>query len=150
MPSSIYQLFAITAMVCTLSATGFSAGNNATEEAAIRKLIAAADSTSTPPPRMSNAVFWSGAYKKPIIGSEKGESTSNEKRVPGSQKIQTQPLRIVFADSQDLAYEYSKFTLEFAIEAGKHVKFDGGLLRVWQKQNGEWKQAAAFMRPYAE
>ena len=75
MPSSLYQLFAITAMVCALSASGFSAGNNATEEAAIRKLIAAADNTSTPPPRMSDAVFWSGAYKKPVIGEEKGENT---------------------------------------------------------------------------
>jgi len=150
MPSSPSQLFAIAAMVCTLSATGFSAGNNATEEAAIRKLIAATDNASMPPPLMSDAVFWSGAYKKPIIGKEKPESTSNEKRVPGSQKVQTQPLRIVVAESRDLAYEYSKFTLEFTTEAGKHVKFDGGLLRVWQKESGEWKQAAAFMRPYVE
>jgi ketosteroid isomerase-like protein len=150
MSSSLHHLFAITAMVCTFSAAGFSAGNNATEEAAIRKRIAAADNSSMPPPRTSDPVFWSGAYKKPIIGKEKGESTSDEKRVPGSQKVRTEPLRIVVAYNRDLAYEYSKFTLEFTTEAGKHVKFDGGLLRVSQKESGEWKQAAAFMRPDVE
>jgi ketosteroid isomerase-like protein len=133
---------------------GRSAGNNAEEEAAIRKVIAALDAKGNAPDvSLPDAVFWSGAYKKPFIrSSEKAEPRGGEgsigERVPGSQKTKTEPIRIVVADSHDLAYEYSKFTLEFDMKSGKHDRFEGGLLRVWQKQGGEWKQAAVFMRPY--
>lgn len=135
---------------------GRSAGSNAEEEAAIRKVIAALDEKGrTPNVSLPDAIVWSGAYKKPIIVSnEKAEPRIGEgsigERVPNSQKSKTEPIRIVVADSHDLAYEYSKFTLEFDIKSGKHANFDGGLLRVWQKQGGEWKQAAVFMRPYSE
>ena len=70
--------------------------------------------------------------------------------LPGSQKGKTDVQRIVIADSKDLAYEYSKFTLTFDTKDGKHFNFDGGTLRVWQKQGGEWKIAAMFLRPYDE
>jgi len=38
--------------------------------------------------------------------------------------------------------------LEYDLGSGEHVSFDTGILRVWQKQGGEWKIAAFFVRPY--
>jgi ketosteroid isomerase-like protein len=54
----------------------------------------------------------------------------------------------VIADSRDLAYEYGKVVTEFDLKSGEHVKLEAGLLRVWQKQAGEWKGTAVFTRPY--
>jgi ketosteroid isomerase-like protein len=129
------------------------AGSNSAEEAAIRKLIAAQDRNEAMVPRTPDNIFWSGAYKRPIVAPEKGQPFTGrggtiEDRVPRSQKTSTEVIRIVVADSGDLAYEYSKSTLEFDLKNGNHVKFDTGLLRVWQKQDGAWKQAAFFVRPY--
>jgi ketosteroid isomerase-like protein len=128
------------------------AGSDAAEEAAIRKVIAAADH-GTVTAKLADRIFWSGATKRPTVGSVKGEpyatgGDSADGRVPGSQKTKTEVMRIVVADSHDLAYEYSKSTLDFDLKSGKHVSFDTGLLRVWQKQAGEWKEAATFVRPY--
>jgi ketosteroid isomerase-like protein len=86
-----------------------------------------------------------------MVGDEKEElrSTSSvPNRVPGHTTIRTEPLRIVIADSRDLAYEYGKVVTEFDLKSGEHVKLEAGLLRVWQKQAGEWKEAAVFTRPY--
>ncbi len=126
------------------------AGSNAAEEAAIRKLIAAGDQTGrSAGPAMADGIFWSGQFKRPIVGTEKGERFPGaDDRVAGSQKTKTEPIRIVIADSRDLAYEYSKGTFEFDRKSGEHVSFDLGLLRVWQKEGGGWKVAATFMRPY--
>lgn len=124
------------------------AGSNAAEEAAIRKLI----TSSATPPRLADHVFWSGAYPRPSVGDEKVEPFGGpggiENRVPGSQRSMTLPIRIIVADSKDLAYEYSKSTLEFDLKAGGHRKVETGILRVWQKQDGTWKEAASFIRPY--
>jgi hypothetical protein len=38
--------------------------------------------------------------------------------------------------------------VEYDLKSGEHIRFDRGILRVWQKQNGEWKGAAQFARPY--
>lgn len=131
------------------------AGTNAADEAAIRKLIAGADEAggNAKVPRLANVIFWSGAYKRPFAAPEKGEpfsatDTAVQDRVPGSQKSKTEPLRIVIADSHDLAYEYSKSILEFDMKSGRHVNLNTGILRVWQKEGGEWKIAANFARPY--
>ncbi len=137
-------------IVCALGVAGIAvrgAGTNAAEEAAIRKIIA-----SGRPPVLPDAVFWSGAYKRPTVGDEKpepfGTQTSITNRVPGSQRTTTSVIRIVISDSGDLAYEYSKGTLDFDIKSGEHFHADTGLLRVWQKEDGQWKVAAQFVRPY--
>ena len=130
---------------------GRGAGSNAVEEAAIRKIIAAALTASTMP-QLPDHIFWSGPIKRPTVGDEKAEPKDYPNaignRVPGSQKARIEPIRIVVADSRDLAYEYSKGTVEFDLKAGGHVRADTGVLRVWQKQGGEWKVAASFARPY--
>jgi ketosteroid isomerase-like protein len=102
-------------------------------------------------PILSNHIFWSGTYKRPVIGAEKGELTRDdaaENRVSGSDKSKTSPIRILVSDSRDLAYEYSKNALDYDLKNGKHMSFTVGLLRVWQKEGREWKEAAAFLRPY--
>ena len=133
-------------LVVALSSGARGAGNNASEQAAIRKLIAADDRREAVP-RISDDIFWSGAYKRPRVSPEKPDPSVTN-RVPGSEKSHTEVIRIIVADSADLAYEYSKSTLEFDRKSGEHVKFDTGLLRVWQKQDGVWKQAAVFAFPY--
>ena len=129
------------------------AGTNAADEAAIRKLIAAGDQKGGTLPQMSDTVFWSGAYMRPAVAPEKGQPRTGGEgslpdRVPGTQKSKTEVIRIVVADSRDLAYEYSKATLEFDLKSGKHMSVDTGILRVWQKQGGEWKEAAVFNHRY--
>jgi len=131
------------------------AGPNAADEAAIRKEI-----TNFPPPNsgslskvsLPDLILWTGAYKRPMVGDEKGEPFTGTddiaNRVPGSQKAKIDVVRIVVADSRDLAYEYSKGNLEYDLKSGEHRSFMLGLLRVWQKQNGDWKVAAFFTRPY--
>jgi hypothetical protein len=153
--SQMQRQLIITAMMVGLVAITSSdvrgAGKNAAEEAAIRKQIAAYD-MGTRGLGLPEQVFWSGAYKRPIVGNEKGEpaegGNSIPNRVPGSQKNKTEVIRIVVADSGDLAYEYSKSTLEFDLKSGEHQSAMTGLLRVWQKQNGDWRIAAFFARAY--
>ncbi len=124
---------------------------SAEETAAIRKQIVALDA-GTHGLVLPDKIFWSGAFKRPIIGDEKPEpfarETAPEQRIPDSEKTRTAPIRIVVAGSRDLAYEYSKASVEYDLKSGKHVSFDTGLLRVWQKDGGVWKMAALFIRPY--
>jgi hypothetical protein len=144
---SVFALIAITALV----AIARGAGRDATEEAAIRQLIAAYDQDPLATPRLSDRVFWSNAYKRPTMGDEKGipspGSTSVPDRVSGSQRSKTEPIKIAVADSHDLAYEYSKSNLQFDMKSGQHVTLETGILRVWQKEGGQWKLAASFSRP---
>jgi len=66
------------------------------------------------------------------VGSEKGERLSDpevQDRIPGSQKTKTEVLRIVVADSRDLAYEYSKGTLEFDMKDGGRAAGPAGRKR---------------------
>lgn len=160
MPSSLRNLFVSGTVVVGFLAVGLSAGRsaetNTEDEAAIRKLISAGDQKGgiEGMPQLPDTVFWTGEYKKPRIGSEKGELRKSgtesvlAKRVPGSAHMKTEPLRIVTSQSGDLAYEYSRFTFEYDQKDGAHVMFQAGLLRVWQKQGSEWKEAAVFARPY--
>src|ERR1700722_20695924 len=101
-------------------------------------------------PQLADRVIWTGSAKRPMVGDEKEElrSTSSvPNRVPGHTTIKTEPIRIVIADSHDLAYEYGKVTTEFDLKSGEHVKLEAGMLRVWQKQDGNWKEAAALLDP---
>jgi hypothetical protein len=103
------------------------AGSNAAEEAAISKLIAVADAATgaSAVPHLADDVFWSGAIRRPIVGNEKSTPrdipTSPANQVLESRKAKTEPIRIVIADSRDLAYEYSKFTLDYDLKSGQHI-----------------------------
>jgi ketosteroid isomerase-like protein len=114
------------------------------DESAIRSAIASNHAKET-----EDAIFWSGAYKRPVIGSEKGEEFSgHEGSKRKNVKITTDVQRIDVAASGDMAYEFSYGFLSYDLDAPpEHVAFKTGLLRVWKKVNGEWKVAATFVRP---
>ncbi|HUB63298.1 MAG TPA: hypothetical protein VL996_02465 [Methylocella sp.] len=148
------KLAVVASIVCGLAIACIAvrgAGTNATEEAAIRKLIAAQDA-GMPAPYLPDRVFWSGAYMRPVAGNETPDPRTGSRgianRVPGSQKDQTEVIRIVVSDNADMAYEYSKAGLDFDLKSGGHVHIDAGRLRIWQKQDGQWKVAAIFQFPY--
>jgi hypothetical protein len=103
-------------------------------------------------PRTADVVLWSGAYKRPTVGSERGEEIPSDRqpsaRVPASQRNTTMPVRIEIAKSGDLAYEYSNSTLSFDLKNGGKESFPTSILRVWKKEGGQWKMAAMFARPH--
>jgi ketosteroid isomerase-like protein len=103
-------------------------------------------------PRTADVIFWSGAFKRPIVGSERGEEISSDRqpsaRIPGSERNKTTPVRIEIAKSGDLAYEFSHSTLSFDLKSGGKESFPTSVLRVWKKEDGQWKIAAMFARPH--
>lgn len=128
------------------------AGSNAIEEAAIRKIVSA-ENDGRPVPHMADQIFWSGPYQRPVIWPEKPTPASTaiapiEERAPsGSTSLKT-PVRIVVADSRDLAYEYETTALSIKMKNGTTRAVESAALRVWQKESGEWKIAAEFSAPY--
>jgi hypothetical protein len=80
------------------------AADHASDEAAIRALIAQLDAGKTVP-RTEDRVFWSGAYEKPVIGDERPiprkVEDGVENRVPGSQRAQTMIRKLVVSDAGD-------------------------------------------------
>ena len=126
-------------------------GTPSADETQIRDLIAKYDKGESVP-RTSDVVFWSGAFKRPTVGPERGEEVPNGRqpslRVPGSQRNRTTPIRIEIAASRDLAYEYSNSVLTFDLKSGTKQEVQTSVLRVWKKDGGQWKIAALFARPH--
>lgn len=56
-------------------------------------------------------------------------------------------VRLVVAQSGELAYEYGDYAFGLVAPEPKAQSFDGSYLRVWRKQNGHWLVDAAFARP---
>jgi hypothetical protein len=95
-----------------------------------------------------DAIFWSGAYAKPqtsAVPTDPADLLATPGRKNQVQKTDVQ--RIVVSKAEDLAYEYSTFTLTFDDDAG-HKERNGALLRIWHKTGTDWKVAAIFQRPY--
>ena len=132
----------------SVSVTG--TGTNATAEAAIRKLIAA-DNDGHVPPRMADRIAWSSAYQRPIIGQERPVPAASAE-IPLADRASTKgirtPVRLVVADSGDLAYEYDTGVLMITMKDGSTRKIENASIRVWQKEQGEWKVAADFSASY--
>jgi hypothetical protein len=103
-------------------------------------------------PRTADVVFWSGAFKRPIVGSERGEEIPSDRqpsaRIPGSERNKTTPVRIEIAKSGDLAYEFSNSILSYDLKSGEKQSGPTSILRVWMKEGGQWKVAAWFARPH--
>ena len=135
--------------LCILLLMGASllhAADSKTDESAIRALILSEHGKFT-----DDGVFWSGAYKRPIVGNQKGEEFPGDEFSKRS-NMKLGPVdiqRIEVAASGDLAYEFSYATLEYDRSGAppKHLAFKTGILRVWKKMNGEWRIAAFFARP---
>jgi hypothetical protein len=125
-----------------------------TDEQRIRALIARADQ-GMQPPRTADRIFWSAAFKRPVVGNQSAEEIPTDRRpalrVPGSQRAKTTVERIEIAKSGDLAYEFSNSDLSFQLKNGRDVSLPTSLLRVWRKEQGQWKVAANFsMTHYQE
>lgn len=141
---------AVLAILLLIAATPLAQPRSSDEEA-IRALIArqrdGAEIALT-----SDAIVWSGAFKRPFVMPGTGEQIPGparpSERVPGSQRVAITPVRVEMAKSGDLAYEFSDFVLSFETKAGEHVSFPGSALRVWRKEGAAWKVAAAFMHPH--
>ena len=122
-----------------------------TDDQQIRGLIAKYDTGQRTGMATKDVVFWSGAYKRPTVGSEQGEevslATDRCQTVSGSQRSKTTVVRIEIAKSGDLAYEFSNSEVSFNLKNGKKESFPNSLLRVWRKEAGQWKIAAQFARP---
>jgi hypothetical protein len=129
------------------------AQSRSADEEAILGIIAKMDQ-SGPTPFTADHIFWSNAFKRPTIGSERGEEVPGDRamseRLPGSVRHKTTVVRIEIAGSGDLAYEFSNSELSFDLKDGKHVSFPNSALRVWKKEQGMWKVAAQFSRPHHE
>jgi ketosteroid isomerase-like protein len=115
------------------------------EESAIRALIEKGGR-----PRTDDAVSWSGAFKRPIVGSLAGEAfpeANVSKRKNQKQSVKVERLEV--AASGDMAWEFSYGKLDYDVDETplRHVNIDQGILRVWKKVGGQWKTAALFVRP---
>jgi ketosteroid isomerase-like protein len=130
-----------------------SAADHASDEAAIRALIAKLDAGKTVS-RTTDHVFWSGAYETPVIGNEqprprKGDGAIDN-RVPGSQRSKTTIWQLIISDGGDMAYDYSDATLTFDLKTGEHRSLTNSTIRVWKKEGGQWKLAVSFSAPHRE
>jgi hypothetical protein len=142
-------VFAGLALLSAISSAAQSAMS--ADEKQIRDLVTAIDSGQRPP-FMTDAILWSGALKRPIVGNERGEAVpgpgSLSNRVPNTTRMTTTIRKIEVAKAGDLAYEFSDAVVAFDAQGGVKTSFPTSLLRVWKKDAGEWKLAAFFIRPH--
>ena len=127
-----------------------SGGTSGAADAAIRKIVAA-ENEGQPAPQMAGRIFWSDAYKERFVDRRRGAlaMTGRTRIAEGTfQKIVRTPVRIVVAESGDLAYEYEAAVLTIALKDGSSRTSDVSLVRVWQKNQGEWQLAVDFAAPY--
>jgi hypothetical protein len=118
------------------------------DEQQIRALIAKMDAGQTQGIGTKDRIFWSAAYKRPVVSPAQGEEVPSDRRIserkPESQRNQTTPIRIEIAKSGDLAYEVSDHILSFEMKDGRKVSLPASVMRVWRKEDGQWKVAAQF------
>jgi len=139
------QMMVVTIVVAALPAAAQQ--SMSANEKQIRDLITA-EVNGKAPPRTQDRIFWSAAYRRPVVGNERGEEIPRERqpsnRIPGSQRTNTTIRRIEIAKSGDLAYEFSDSELSFEVKGGKRVSLPTSSLRVWRKEAGQWRVAAHF------
>jgi hypothetical protein len=136
------------------------AQSQSADERAIRDLIARYDQGEAVP-RTDDVIVWSGEFKRPTVGSQRGDALPPDQRpsaaaprppsarVPGSRRRVTTPVRIEVAQSGDLAYEFSNSEVVFDLQNGdRESAIPASVLRVWKKDGGQWKMAAMFARPH--
>lgn len=120
-------------------------------EERLRALIQQAHSGSRP--RLADdVIFASGLFSRPIIGRERvleaHQAIQDElqQRRP-NETITFELIRLVLAESGDLAYECGDHHIRWDRPDGNRTGFDGSYVRVWRNTDGEWLVAAAFYRP---
>ena len=117
------------------------------EETAIRALIENGGGI----PSTEDRIVWSGATKRPSVGSQRGEAFPEAKLDKRqNQKTVWKVERLEVAASGDMAWEFSYGKLEYDLDESpsRHVSIDNAALRVWKKMGGQWKvEASSFQRP---
>jgi hypothetical protein len=159
--------FRTVATAVMLTATGISAAAQtpSADERAIRDLITRYDRGESVA-RTADDILWTPDFARPVIGRQRGgflvyvepftpdqvaaarEAAAASPRVPGSRRRVTMPVRIEIAQSGDLAYEFSNSDLIFDLKSGGRDVTTSSVLRVWKKEQGQWKIAALFARPH--
>jgi ketosteroid isomerase-like protein len=117
-------------------------------EQQIRSLIEKDATNRTNDSMLPDALWWTGATAHPHRMNEVDDVVGRDNiTAPGRKNVAfaVTPERITV--SGDMAMEYSTFRLAYDDNEG-HKSLTGALLRVWQRQNGAWKVAANFQRPY--
>ena len=132
-------------------AAGANAQAAKTDEQILRDLISRADKEPNAIKRTDDAIMVSGAFPRPIVGREQWEAMRSNrdgmKKARLNEMQKTELVRLVIADSKDMAYDFGNFTLDYDTPDKQHVSFGGSYLRVWRKIKGEWKSEAFFARP---
>ena len=140
----------ILAMLIVCGSTG-AAAQSKTDEQTLRDLISRADTDPNAIKRTDDAIMVSGAFPRPIVGREQWEAMRSNrdgmKKARLNEMQKTELVRLVIADSKDMAYDFGNFTIDYDTPDKQHVSFNGSYLRVWRKIKGEWKGEAFFARP---
>ncbi|HKP50091.1 MAG TPA: hypothetical protein VJU17_08770 [Gemmatimonadales bacterium] len=142
--------------ILMLASAGGLSAQQSQDERAVRQLIENFKQSSKT--TTDDVIFVSGAFPRPIIGrkaisaSDTGmRNAQAETRKRINEKLKTRVQRVEVSQAGDMAYGFALFDLEFdrpdSTGQKEHVKFEGSQLTVWKKQGGEWRLAAAFMRP---
>ena len=155
----------VAAVVLTAVGISVAAQTPSADEGAIRDLIARYDRGESVA-RTAEDILWTADFPRPVIGRQRGgfnvyvepftpdqaaaarAAAAASPRVPGSRRRVTTPVRIEFAQSGDLAYEFSNSDLIFDLKSGGRDVTTSSVLRVWKKEEGQWKIAALFARPH--
>ena len=153
------------AVMLTAVGTAAAAQTPSADERAIRDLIARYDRGESVA-RTADDILWTADFARPVIGRQRGgfivyvepftpdqvaaarAAAAASPRVPGSRRRVTTPVRIEIAQSGDLAYEFSNSDLIFDLKSGGRDVTTSSVLRVWKKEEGQWKIAALFARPH--
>jgi ketosteroid isomerase-like protein len=127
------------------------AQDRSADEKALRELIVKLDAQNQAEPIAPDAVRWTGAQVRPYVQGQRAEPRPGlavgAERVNQKQTYKVERLKI--APSGDMAYEYSNFVLTYdRKDTGRSERFEGALLRVWEKVKGQWRVAAWFQQPY--
>ena len=103
-------------------------------------------------PGVRGAVFWSGAYKAPVMGDERPVEIDSPRqpanRVSSRTKVTVKKLEV--SGGGDMAWEYSDGQLSYELKDGTNGTFRNATLRVWRKVDGAWRVVAHFSQRNAE
>lgn len=152
---NLNRIFRLTVFVTSLSLPTAWVGAQPTasaDEQAIRQIVDR-ENAGARPNTTDQAVFWSGAYARPVIGKPaEADRKKMMERMATERANQQQSRkieRVVVAASGDVAYEYGTFRLIYdSLPDNKHVDHEGAYLRTWRKEKGQWLADITFMRPF--
>ena len=152
---------AVTAAIVSAVTVSAVAQSPSADEREIRDLIARYDKGESVG-STTDTIYWTGPFKRPTVGAEARDPLPADlqpsaarmpgapsERVAGSRRRVTTPVRIEIAMSGDLASEFSNSAVMFDLTNGQtEAAVPASVLRVWKKEDGQWKIAAMFARPH--